>query len=45
MDLFQPALLHVRVDLCCPDIRVSQQFLDDPEIGPVRQEVCRERVS
>ena len=45
MDRFQPTLLDVGVDLCRPDIRVPQHLLDDSKVGPVRQQVRRERVS
>jgi len=44
MDRFQATLLHMRVDLRRRNIRMSQQFLDDPQIGPVRQKMSGKRV-
>ena len=41
---FQATLIHVRVDLCCRNIRVPQKLLNNSQIGPVRQEMRREGV-
>jgi len=44
MDRFQATLLHMRVNLRRRNIRMSQQFLYDPQIGPVRQKMSGKRV-
>ena len=44
MDGFQTALFHVRVDLGRRNIGVPQHFLNDPQIGPVSQQMGRKRM-
>ena len=44
MDRFQATLLHMRVDLRRRNIRMSQKFLNDPQISPVRQKMSGKRV-
>ncbi len=39
---FEALLIHVGVDLGRGDIGVSQEFLDDPEVGAVFEEMGRE---
>ena len=45
MHRFQSLLIDMRVNLRRRNIRMPEHFLDDPQIGPVRQEVCRKRMS
>ena len=44
MDRFQSVLIDVRINLRGRDVRVPQQFLNDPEIRAVTQQVSRKRV-
>lgn len=38
----QSLLIYMRVDLCRRDIRMPEQFLDDPQIGAVAEKMRRE---
>ena len=40
----QPSLVYMRINLRGRNIRVPQEFLNDSQIGSVRQQVCCERV-
>jgi len=42
MDGFEALLIHVSVDLGGRNVSVTEQFLDDPKVGPVFEEVCCE---
>ena len=40
----QPVPRNMRVDLGCRDIRVPEQFLDDPKINAALEQMGRERM-
>ena len=44
MDVLEPLLVHMRVDLRRGDIGVAEHLLDHPEIGAVVQQVRGEGV-
>ena len=44
VQLLEPFARHVGVDLRGRDVRMAQQHLHDPQVGPVVQQVRGERV-
>ena len=44
MHSFKPLLIDMCIDLRSGNIGVAQHFLDDPQIGAVPEQMCRETV-
>ena len=45
VDLVEVLVVYLRIDLRGADIRMAQKFLNDAQIGPPLQQVCRKCVS
>ena len=44
MDFLQPRVVNMRVQLRGGDTYVAEHFLDLPQVGAARQEMCRKAV-